>query len=190
VEVVGSPRLDDLPARQAGPSPVVALAWHWDLHLVPETLSALAWYRPALEGLARRFDVIGTGHPRRQDLAALYARLGIAFVSFEEVCRRADVLAFDNTSAGFEFAATGRPVVVLDAPWYRREVRHGLRFWEAADVGVRINRPEHLADALERALACAPADARAREEALERVYTYRHDAADRAAAAILSTFGS
>lgn len=179
---VGSPRVDTLPAREPGPGPVVAITFHFDLHLYPETQSALAWYLPALRELAERFTVIGTGHPRRRDMARVYESRGIEYVpDFREVCRRADVLAFDNTSAGFEFAATGRPVVVMDAPWYRRESRHGLRFWDASDVGVRVDVPEALAPAIERALELRADDVQRREEALDVVYAYRTGAAQRAA---------
>lgn len=190
IAVVGCPRVDQLPARQPGPL-TIALAWHWDLHMVPETLSAFSWYRAALPQLAAAYTVIGTGHPRRGDLQAQYAGMGIEYVpSFDDVCRRADLLLFDNTSAGYEFAATGRPVVVLDAPWYRRQVQHGLRFWESADVGVRIDDPADLIPAVARALAQVPADTRAREAALARVYAYRHGAARRAAAAIVDRYAA
>jgi hypothetical protein len=88
------------------------------------------------------------------------------------------VLVFDNTSVGYEFAATGRPVVVLDPPWYRPSVAHGLRFWDAANVGIRVADPAALPEAVERALA---GDTAGREQALSIAYAYRHGAAQRAA---------
>jgi glycosyltransferase involved in cell wall biosynthesis len=185
VAAVGCPKLETLPDKEPGP-PTVALSFHFDLPLYPETRSALPWYLPALRELAQRFTVIGTGHPRRRDLARVYGKVGIEYVpDFREVCRRADVLAFDNTSVGFEFAATGRPVVVMDAPWYRREIGHGLRFWEASSVGVRVAVPEALAPAIERALELRDDDVRRREEALDIVYAYRTGAARRAADTIM-----
>lgn len=185
VAVVGSPILDTLPARVPGPGPVVAFAFHWDLHLVPETLSALPWYLDELPAVAASFSTIGTGHPRRHDLEHVYRRAGIEYVpDFAEVCRRADVLVFDNTSAGFEFASTGRPVVVLDAPWYRPDARHGLRFYDAAHVGQRVGSPSDLLPAIGRALERRPGDEDAREDALSMVYAYRSGAARRAADAI------
>ena len=184
---VGCPKLDTLPTRSPlRPYPVVAVAFHFDLHMVPETVSALAFYRDALPALAEEYTVIGTGHPRRTDLASVYAKAGIEYVpDFAEVCRRADVLAFDNTSAGFEFAATGRPVVVMDSPMYRRDKNHGLRFWDAAHVGPRVSVPSALGPAIERALQNKPVDVADREDALETVYAYRYDAAQRAADAIM-----
>lgn len=190
VVAVGCPKLDTLPTRSPKrPYPVVAITFHFDLHLYPETQSALAWYLPALRELAQRFTVIGTSHPRR-DMRQIYESRGIEYVpDFREVCRRADVLAFDNTSAGFEFAATGRPVVVMDAPWYRREVAPGLRFWDAADVGIRVDVPEALIPAIERALSLRADDVGRREIALDTVYAYRHGAAQRAADAINEWIG-
>lgn len=181
VEVVGCPRLDDLPQREPGPV-TVAITFHWDLYLVPESRSAFLWFRDVLPELAKRFRMIGTTHPRRRGMAQVYERAGIEYVpDFAEVCRRADVLVADNTSAMFEFAATGRPVVVMDAPQYRTDVEHGLRFWDAADVGVRVGGPSDLAPAIARALELRADDVAARERALDVVYAYRSGAGQRAA---------
>lgn len=187
VEIVGCPKLDELPAREPGPAPVVALAFHWDFHAIAETRSALGHYLPALPDLARRFRLIGHGHPRYADtLARTYRRLGIEYVpEFDEVCRRADVLVADNSSVLFEFAATGRNVVVLNAPWYRRNVEHGLRFWSAAGVGANVSDPSFLPAAVAYALSDDEVLRLAREDALRLVYTYRDGGARRAADAIV-----
>ena len=133
VEVVGCPKLDDLPAREPGPGPVIAVAFHWD-GAMPE----LRWAWPRFRGaLVRLASPVHRHRPRPSagdgaDLAPWYERAGIEVVAdFRDVCRRADLLVFDNTSVGFEFAATGRPVVVLEPYHYRRGVHHGLRFWDA-----------------------------------------------------------
>lgn len=186
VEVVGSPRLDDLPRKARDAEPVVAISFHWDCSLCPETRSAFGHFGAALPELARRFRMIGHAHPRAADwLAKRYRRAGIEFVpSFEEVCRRADVYACDNSSTLFEFAATGRPVVTMNAPGYRRNVSHGLRFWEAATVGVVVDEPASLGDAIAQALEERPEDVEAREAALRIVYPVRTGGAARAAGAI------
>jgi len=192
VEIVGCPKLDDLPRKpERSTPPVVAFTFHWDAHVVNETRSGFLQFRPAIVAAKRRWTILGHGHPRLLEdrlagAARFYARNGIeATASFEEVCRRADVLVFDNTSSGYEFAATGRPVVVLDAIPYRRQIRHGLRFWEAADVGVRVDRRVKVIDAIEEALRDSPARQRAREEALSIVYGYRTGAGRRAADVVL-----
>jgi UDP-N-acetylglucosamine:LPS N-acetylglucosamine transferase len=111
-----------------------------------------------------------------------YRLAGIPFVpEFADVCRRADVYVCDNSSTLFAFAATGRPVVVLNPPWYDKRVDHGLRFWEAADVGVQCNDPADLPAAIDKALRDTPAQRKRREAALDLVYAYREGAAQRAA---------
>jgi hypothetical protein len=189
VEVVGSPRLDDLPAREPGPL-TVAVTFHWNSFHTPgkgmtEGRSAFPWFREALQDVAAAFPTIGHGHPKARELPRFWKSIGVEYVpTFDEVCRRADVLVFDNTSAGFEFAATGRPVVVMNSPLYRRDVSHGLRFWDAADVGVQVDHAPDLLPAIRRALEHRPEDIAAREDALESVYTFRGGAADRAASVI------
>lgn len=191
VEVVGSPFLDEMPVRGAGPGPVIAATFHFDGTVAPEARPAFAWYRTALLELSRRYQVLGHGHPRVIDrLAPWYEQHGIEVVrDFRDVLRRADLLVFDNTSAGYAFAASGRPVVVLDAPDYRRDVHHGLRFWEAADVGVRISKPGDLVAAVELALTDPPEVRASRDAALDIVYAYRSGASARAAAVLLDWLG-
>jgi glycosyltransferase involved in cell wall biosynthesis len=111
-----------------------------------------------------------------------YARAGIPVVEeFPDVMRQADVYACDNSSTLYEFASTGRPVVVLNAPWYRRTVEHGLRFWSAANVGVQCDDPADLSSAILRALMDDQPHQVAREAALDVAYAYRSGAAQRAA---------
>ena len=154
VRVVGCPRLDNLPRRQptvAGRA-VVAIAPHWHGYNCPEWASALNEYLPAFARLA--YTLIGTGHPQRHHLPSRYADLGIEYVeSFDEICRRADVLVSDNSSVLFEFAATGRNVVIINARQYRHDVHHGGRFWDWASIGPNVDDPAELADAVEVALA-------------------------------------
>jgi len=195
VEVVGCPKLETLPARDAGPAPVVCISFHWNTPLVglpPEAGNALGEFRPILPDLAVRFpDLIGHAHPRHaKEMARIYRLAGIPFVEdFEEVCRRADVYVCDNSSTIFEFASTGRPVVLMNAKQYRRHVHHGLRFWEAASVGVQVDDKADLASCIDRALSDPPEQQAAREAALSVVYAYRGNAANRAAAAILEHIG-
>lgn len=195
VAVVGCPKLDTLP-RTEPDKPVVALTWHFPIRICAETQSAFPAYARSLADLAKRFTVIGHQHPRWDAAPGalppshFYRRSGIEFVPvFEDVLRRASVLVFDNSSAGFEFAATGRPVVVVNALGYRRSVAHGLRFWDAADVGVQVDEPSRFIAAIERALESRESDVEARERALDTVYAYRTGAAERAATAIAEWAG-
>jgi glycosyltransferase involved in cell wall biosynthesis len=176
--------------RVRGDPPVVAVSFHWDGPAFPETKTSFPHFQPALPALKQSFKVIGHGHPRIMNyLAAEYRRLGIEVVrDFGDVLKRADVYCTDNSSTLFEFASTGRPVVVMNAPWYRRDVRHGLRFWDCADVGIQVDRPEDLVSAVVRALEDPSEQQVLRRAAVDKVYGV-HDgtAAKHAAEAILQT---
>lgn len=173
VDVVGSPMLDELPRGPAESADlVVATGFHWDCQLGTETGSAIRDFAPVLGAVARAFPgAIGHGHPRRPDLAWRYKAAGIEYVrDFAEVCARASVYVCDNSSTLFEFAATGRPVVVLNDRRFRRDREHGLRFWEAADVGIQVDSPADLVAAIRTAIADPPELAAARQAALELIY--------------------
>lgn len=188
IEIVGCPKLDALPRKERNGSPVVAVAFHWDCRISQETRSAAPHFMVPLHALAKTgIKIIGHGHPRIIDaLARHYVKYGIEVVrSFEEVCARADVYLNDASSTLFEFASTGRPVVVLNPPIYRRNVNHGLRFWDAATVGIQVTPRESLEEAVLEALADPPEQKAAREAALSLVYAYRSGAAERAAAVLM-----
>lgn len=190
VTVVGCPKLDTLPAREPGPL-TICTSFHWPAPLSVSGYAgtALGDYLPVLPELAKRFTVIGHCHPKGdwpQRMARQYSRAGIPFVAeFEDVCRQADVYVADNTSTIWEFASTGRPVVLLNARQWHRKGSIGLRFWDAAHVGVNVFRPEDLIPAIEEAVADSPERQAAREDALGLVYGVRRGGAEVAAAAIV-----
>jgi hypothetical protein len=191
VDVVGCPKLDALPARERAPGsrPVVALGFHWDPrstgNRICETWTAWPYYRKAVERLAaadRSYDLIGHGHPRiRNGLERWFGKLGVEWVDdFRDVLAGADLYVNDCSSTLYE-AATMMPVVVLNIPQYRREVEHGLRFWEYADVGLQVDRPADLMPQIWSALTAPTAICQRRSEIVDAVYPYRGEAARRAA---------
>jgi hypothetical protein len=123
------------------------------------------------------FNVIGHAHPKADWPARIqryYRRAGIPFVAdFDDVCRQADVYVCDNSSTLFEFAATGRPVVVLNAPGLpaeRQPRRPLLGLGRRRDPG----RPAgDLVAAIARALEDPPEVRAERERVLELVYPVR-----------------
>lgn len=181
--LTGSPRLDVLAAIEAQPT-TVTFSWHWDCRVTPETRTAFPHYRRHLHQLAGTFA--GHAHPRAWGtVEATYHRLGWTIQrSFEEVVEQAAVYVCDTSSTIYEMAALDRPVVVLNTPRYRRDVEHGLRFWQ--DIpGEQVNGPGELQAAIDRALTRDDwADERARISA--ELYPHRGQAAARAADAILS----
>lgn len=193
--VIGSPRVDQLAAIDP-PAGVLtaAVSFHWRCQVCPETDTALDHFAAVL-ATARRdlalagIRLVGHAHPRIMDEArAVYDEAGMEVLdAFEDVVARAHLYAVDNSSTLYEFAALDRPVVVLNAPGYRRGVRHGLRFWDAADVGPQVDHPEQLVPAIQAALGDPPELRRSRERALAHVYPVRDGtSARRAAWAVLN----
>lgn len=191
--VAGSPRLDQLAVAAAVPDrPAVALTFHWNCTLLPETRSAFPHYHPGLARLVAELradgvDVIGHGHPRMAHvLEPVWARLRIRHVPrFDQVVAQGTVLVGDNTSVLYEWAALDRPVVVLNAPWYRRDVHHGMRFWDLVP-GLQVEGPDGLLGEVQAHLADPGRGSGLREAATAGVYARRDgQAATRAAAAIV-----
>ncbi len=181
------------PTRTVAPdhgsgAPVVAVTFHWECPLVPETRSAWGHYDHHLPGLVAdpRWQVLGHGHPRLWGaIRRRWRALGVDHTpDLADVLDRADLLVADNTSAAYEFASTGRPVLVLNAPWYRRHVDHGLRFW-SYPPGLQVDHPRDLVAGVARALADPPAARAIRARAVAHVYAHTDGhAAQRAADAI------
>lgn len=178
---VGCPKLDKWIGKRPPKAarPVVAISFHWDCKVCPETRSAWPEYlsipnNAYLQALARTHTVLGHGHPRvYRSLIGMYRSIGVEPVeSFDEVLARADLYATDGSSTLYEFAATSRPVVVLNSRHYRRDARHGLRFWDAAHVGLHCDHPSQLAQVVENALREPPGVPQARSDALTHAYSH------------------
>lgn len=153
--IIGCPKLDRWVnhERQCKGKPVVAVSFHWDSHVAPETRWAFPYYAEALADLQSwGYHVLGHGHPRAWPrLAPVWERYGFELVpDFDEVMERANLYIADTTSTLYEFATVG-PVVVLNAPWYRRDVDQGLRFWRHMP-GLQVDEPEHLRETIRAAL--------------------------------------
>jgi hypothetical protein len=194
-EVVGTPKMDHVAlgvdlsimiSKPASDPPTIAIAFHWgDTHSQPpEAGSAFQHYREILPALAQRYKVIGHGHPLAADVYQKeFERVGIEWVAdFRDVLRRTDLYVNDLSSTLYEFLLTGRPVIVLNAPWFRREVQWGLRFWDYSDVGLNVENPFDLFDTIDKTLQnyrtiCQ----QARVRAITHLYPYAGYAAAHAA---------
>jgi hypothetical protein len=157
---VGSPT-----ARQAGsdssPRTRFAVSFHWDCGIAVEAGTAFWEYLPHLARQAEKLPggLLVHAHPRIADeVFGQTARVaGLEpCPSFEQVVDEACVYAVDNSSTLYEFAALDRPVVVLNSQLWRRDVFHGKRFWQWADVGEQIESGGQLAGAMLRAVEVDP----------------------------------
>lgn len=187
---VGSPRAEYLRqamGHDANEIPIVAISFHWLWNECAETRPAWGEYRDAIPSLMKEHRVLGHGHPRAwRWLLPWYKRWKLEVVpNFEDVVTRADVYVCDNSSTIYEFAALGRPVVVLNSKQYRRGVHHGLRFWEAATVGPQANSRAELPEAVRLALSDPPGLRQERERIVRMVYGEVNGSSARAAQAIM-----
>lgn len=204
VALVGCPYLDpwhrderkfQRAIRKMGTDRRVAFTFHWDgSEVCPEARSALSHYETGLEGavndlIGRGWEVWGHGHPRAQTaLEAVWHGLDVPWVSREQIFDAADVLVADNTSLLWEFISLGRPVVFLDAPWYRKYVEHGLRFWRWTAAGVGAANAVEIPAAVELAYADDRRVAQLRTMATREVYAHTDGlATERAVIAIMET---
>jgi hypothetical protein len=197
-EIIGTPMLDPLFEnfffRETFPSkPTIAIAFHWDgSRVAPEAGNAYRHYSRILPTLAKQslFKLIAHGHPRNlKELAPYYESIGIEVVyDFREVTSRAQILINDCSSIAYMFLATGNPVILLNAPWFRRNVNHGLRFWEYTDIGEMVDSPGELLNAIDKTLLEPTARIRERMTALNDLFPYPGNSAQRAVHVINQSF--
>ena len=190
---IGIPKLDyihsDLEATNNKiDKEIVVISFHWDCKLAPETRSAFRYYRRVLEKVSKEYKVLGHGHPRGFDkYKQFWDKIGVETIKdFSEVIDKGWVYCCDNSSSMFEWISLDRPVVVMNAPCYRRNIEHGMRFWEYADMGVQVDNPDNLIKAIKEAQNDASQRARRRKEIKDEVY-YETDGkgAERAAERLL-----
>lgn len=195
--IIGSPKLDGLATIQKQPAQdaraVVAYSWHWECKVAPETRTAFPHYKHKLgtvNALHRHeWKPLGHAHPRAwRWVEPSYRRWRWDTARhFEDVVAAADVYVCDTSSTIYEMAALGRPVILLNAPWYRRHVSHGLRFWDHLP-GPMVDNADQLAAAVSSALN-ADTWAPAREEITRLVYPHLGTSAKLAAGHILDLYG-
>lgn len=208
-EVIGTPKMDpwfyapffEFPDQYTQSvsllhrrKPVIAIAFHWgDRNSDPaESGSAFEHYRAILPALAARYKVIGHAHPLASpEHRQAFEQAGIEWVEdFREILLRADVYLNDLSSTMYEFLVTGKPVVILNAPWFRRNVQWGIRFWDYSDVGLMVENPGELLDAIDRTLGDYGAIcAQARHRAVADLYPHAGSSAQRAVEVLESWFG-
>lgn len=188
VETVGDPALDQhlhairtsrssLRVTRKQERPLVAVTEHWRCAVAPETWPCLDDYAPELAELAG-VELLGHGHPRAHRRARdRWTELGLPFEADPDVVLgrllahgQQRALVADNTSLMYEAAALGIPVLALNAPWYRHDVEHGLRFWSHVP-GAQCEVGE-LARVLARVLDDAPELAELRARAVAHVYAH------------------
>ena len=184
--VIGTPKMDAWAGRmwENPTNPIATYSTHWDCrHVVPETRSAHKEFRWALrpDQWSDRFTWNGHAHPRAWGLVKTdYKNFYIPVIQdFADVLDQASVYVADTTSTLYEFAYTGKPVVCLNASFYRKDVNHGIRFWDYVP-GIQVDHWKDVPSAVERALDGEGEELRAR--AVDLVYPVRDGTAAKRAA--------
>lgn len=173
--------------------PVIGVTFHWPSTVCPEAGSGWDHWGPTILRLGTTRPVVGHAHPRiAHRLLPWWESYGIqAEADPYRLLDVADVLAVDNSSLGFQAMREGIPVVWLNTPAYRRDVAHGLRFWEVADHAPTVDTPDGLDAAIGRALERRPDDVQKAASYARTIYPYvGRDAVARAVDAILELCGS
>ena len=176
VEVVGCPKMDMYfrdPPRPKNKKPVIVVSAHFDCHVCPEARTAFFFYEDYIRQIGGIAEVRGHYHPRiRRALAPRFRARGIQTVdTFSEVMESADLYVVDNSSTLYEFAATGRPVVALNCPLYRKDINHGIRFWDHIP-GLQCDSPGELVGTVREALEDPEGASQARGAATDAVFTF------------------
>lgn len=190
--VIGTPKMDFIPKMAPNiEKPIVVISFHWDGHRVaPEAGNAFRHYRNILPQLAKEFHVVGHAHPRIQKtLKPMYNELGITefWSDFTDVLYKGDIYINDCSSTAYEFAVTGKPVILLNAPQFRKQVHYGIRFWAYTDFAPMVDDPKELIPTLRLTIAYPNEYQEAREKMIQDLYPFKGRSAQRAAFAI-STF--
>ena len=198
--IIGTPMLDRwakklmTEERRLPEKPTVAIAFHWDgSGVAPEAGNAFRHYESILPSLAKQdsFKLIAHGHPRSMaQLKRTYEKLGIEVVrDFEEVMDRANLLINDCSSILYMFLVTGWPVIILNAPWFRRNVNFGLRFWEYTDIGEQVETPNELLPAIDRTFSNLGARDVERDFAIGDLFPYLGNSTEFTVRLLMEKFG-
>lgn len=147
--VVGCPAVDGL--KRAQNADRVVITFHWDApHVSPEARTARPHYARHLREIVRWIEatglkVLGHWHPRDAVKAKMiWEHIGVDMEpDVDRALERARFVIADNTSFHYEAAHLGIPGISLNAPWYRKHVNHGLRFWESPP-GIQVDDPDEL----------------------------------------------
>ena len=199
VVIVGMPKMDAFAAhrndfvnkyeKRPDMKPTIAVSFHWDCEVCPETKSTYKTFLPAIARLQGSYNIVGHGHPRiLNTLRGIYREANIKiWADFNRVLREADMYVCDNSSTIYEFGFMRKPIVLLNGPTYRKNVEHpgNPRFWKHADIGPQVDSPMHLTEAFNDAWDNFPMYLPKIDAATNTVFTYTDGkCAQRAANAI------
>lgn len=157
--VVGVPKLDKYyeSFNQEHPMPkrpTIAFAFHHGDKLSRPAEVGSAWqhYADSFPLLPQKYRWIFHAHPSTQPpLLEVYKQWGLEVIAdLDDVFEQADVLISDCGSSAYEFCTTGKPVILLNAPWFDKKASWGIRFWDYSNIGPQVEGPSLLEAAVDR----------------------------------------
>jgi hypothetical protein len=173
--IIGTPKMDYIIPRPIT-GRVVCLSFHWDCKVCPETRSAFNYYRFIIPKLLEsdKYTLIMHAHPHmngewQQEFKTLKVQF---YENFSDILEIADLYAVDNSSTMYEFAAAGRPILALNCPLYRKEINHGIRFWDYIP-GQQVENYHELPAIIEHTFDNPHEWDERRNEIVEKLYPYR-----------------
>ena len=189
--IIGTPKMDKwakMSRKKRDIPPTVCISFHWNgSRVCPEAGNAFEYYKDYITNLKKHFHVIGHGHPKIIDeLASFYKKNDIeTLYSFDDVLSKADCYVNDTSSTLYEFACTGRPVVFLNAPWFRKDKYWGIRWWDYTDIGPQCDEPGNLVDCIKQALGDKTHFITAKRKMVTELYPFLGTSSTIAAKAIM-----
>lgn len=171
VEAVGAPKLDGLIKLKPSDGQV-AVTFHWLCRRSQEAGTAWFEWRDALtEYAGGNSSVLGHWHPKWNGvIERWWKHMGVATTrSSARVLAACDLLVADNTTLLYEFAALGKPVLCLNSGRWRKDVQHGLRFWDFVP-GLQLDPGADLRAGIDEAMRDSTLLRSFRERATAEVY--------------------
>ena len=166
--VIGVPKMDRYLEMFNSPvemprDPVIGIAFHHGSKDDRPGVRGSAWehYVEILPELAAHHRLLLHAHPAAdQRLLDAYLRLADQYPNtvtitdeFEDIMRRASVYLNDSSSTTYEFCVTHKPVILLNAPWFDKKEKYGIRFWDYTNIGLQADEPDQLFPLIDRCLA-------------------------------------
>ena len=141
----------------------IGISFHYSCTVCPETGTAWPFFWNSVAKLIRdnpETQFLGHAHPRAMngDVLTKWLQLQTECSNlkvtddFNHILVKADLYIMDQSSTIFEFAALDKPVILMNSPHFRKNVHHGMRFWELADIGVNVEYKEDMEAAVKRAI--------------------------------------
>lgn len=150
----------------------VVISFHWDCKVEQETRSCYRFYKSIIKEMKKDFNIKIHGHPRdikKYKAFADYIKVD-HLETFDQVIEEGWIYCCDNSSTIFEWISLNRPVVLLNCHLYRKNIEHGMRFWEYADIGPNVDVPKTFPNVLQKALTNHTQYQQRREEVKNEVY--------------------